>query len=71
MRDLFLAFVFVYLTIVGFTAPFVLALCYVWVDILKPQALGYGWIEDIPLSFITGILTLLAYLLVDRGFHRE
>ena len=67
MSAVFFALVFAFLTILGFVAPFVLSLCYVWVDILKPQSIGYDWIRQAPLSFIAGILAVGSYLLLDRG----
>src|SRR5262249_20104990 len=59
--------VFALFTIVGFLSPFVLALCYVWIDILKPQSIAFGWMQDAPLSLLAAILAIVSYCLFDRG----
>ena len=63
MSAVFFASFFLLLCIIGFIAPFVLALCYIWVDLLKPQALGYDWIHNAPLSFVAAVLAVISYMI--------
>ena len=66
MRGLFLTFVFVLLLFQGGSAPFIAALAYVWVDIVKPQELAYSIINGKPLALIAGVCTIVFYFLNDR-----
>jgi hypothetical protein len=48
MQSLFLSAVFAILMFAGFAAPFVSALGFVWVDIVRPQQLAWSIINDKP-----------------------
>lgn len=49
--------------------PFIFVLLFIYVDILIPQALGYGLISQIPLSLIAFGAALVGWLFFDSG-HR-
>lgn len=68
MQSLFLSAVFAILMFAGFAAPFVSALGFVWVDIVRPQQLAWSIINDKPLSFIAALFTLVLFLGKDRKF---
>lgn len=66
MRGLFLTAVFTFLIFQGASVPFVAALAYVWVDIVKPQDLAYSIINSMPLAFIAGMAAIGFYVINDR-----
>lgn len=66
MRSLFLASLFSILMLLGLAAPFIAALGYVWVDIVKPQNLAYSIINGAPLALISVIITTIFFLINDR-----
>lgn len=66
MRDISLLLVLVCYAAVGMYAPFVLGLGYLWTDIFSPQSVGWSFIQDIPMSKIMAILTIVAYFAFDR-----
>lgn len=66
MQSLFLTAVFAGLMFMGFTAAFGAALGFVWVDIVKPQALAYSIIRDLPLSLIAALAMLSQFTIKDR-----
>lgn len=65
MRSAFLAIVLSYVLFTGLSYPFVAMLAYVWIDIVKPQALAYSFINSLPLSMIAALITLVVF--VVRG----
>lgn len=68
MRGLFLTTVFTFLIFQGFSAPFVAALAYIWVDIVKPQELAYSIIVGMPLAFIAAVSAVALYFFNDRKY---
>lgn len=66
MRSLILTAVYLFLVASGFTAIFVFALGYIWVDLFSPQEVSYSIINDIPISMIVGVAAIFGYLLFDR-----
>lgn len=66
MRGIFLGLIFAFLMLQSFSAPFIAALAYVWIDILKPQQLASYFFNKIPLSLIAAGATVLLYILFDR-----
>ena len=66
MQSLFLTAVFGSLLFMGFSAAFAAALCFVWVDIVKPQQLAYAILTGQPLSFIAAIASIGLFTLADR-----
>lgn len=63
MRSAFLTFVFLYISILGLSYPFVAGMAYIWIDIVKPQNLAYSIINSMPLSMIASVVALTAYLI--------
>jgi Family of unknown function (DUF5935) len=65
MRDLiFLAFISA-IMLGALRRPFLLVLLYVYVDIVAPQRLTYGFMTTLPLSAIVVGLAVLAWLAID------
>lgn len=62
MRSLFLLAIFLILSVLGLTKPYIAGICYIWIDFLVPQQLAYSIISGWPLSMIAGILTLLSFI---------
>jgi putative inorganic carbon (hco3(-)) transporter len=66
VRAIFFFVFFIFALIVGVRAPFVAALVYLWVDLITPQSVGYGFIESIPLAMISGVCSIAFYFLFDK-----
>lgn len=66
MQALFIFGFWVSLLGLGFMAPFVVALAYIWVDLFRPQDVAPTLGQFIPFSLITGVLAIAAYLAFDR-----
>ena len=56
MRSVFLTVVLSYLLLLGLSYPVAAVLVYVWIDLVKPQALAYSLITDMPVAMIAGIV---------------
>lgn len=65
MRDLYIALVYVGIVGMGLAAPFVLALCYVWVDMFYPQYMT-DYLSSVPVAAIAGIGAIVLYIVLDR-----
>ncbi len=61
-----LLLVFVSFLGLGASAPFILALGYVWVDTFRPQDVAYIILNQLPVAFIMGAGAIGAYLVFDR-----
>lgn len=68
MQSLFLSSVFFTLIFTGFSAAFAAALCFVWVDVVKPQQLAWAIITGWPLSMIAALAMVAQYALKDKKF---
>lgn len=66
LRSLLLLFVYLAFLGLGFAAPFVLTLGYVWVDTFQPQYVAYVILNSLPVSLIMGSAAILAYFALDR-----
>lgn len=55
------------LVALGCAAPFVMSLAYIWVDIFQPQSVAPAIAAMIPISMVTALVAILAYLVGDRG----
>ncbi len=57
----------IYLIFIGFgaSAPFILALGYVWVDIFQPQAVAYMILNQVPVALIMGAGAVASFFLQD------
>lgn len=61
----FLAFIG-YVLLLGLRRPFLWVLLYVYIDILAPQRIGYGIIQDIQVSLIAFAAAFGGWLFLDR-----
>ena len=66
MRSLLLLIIFLGYTTVGVAVPFIATLGYVWVDLLRPQHLGWGLLTQLPVASILFGSAFIGYLMVDR-----
>ncbi|MFH5927199.1 DUF5935 domain-containing protein [Roseomonas xinghualingensis] len=66
MQGLFILAVWAGLLALGFCAPFVLGLAYIWIDLFRPQDVVPYIMGLFPVSMITACLCGLAYILGDR-----
>src|SRR5258705_9798723 len=67
MRSLYLLLVYIALLGIGASAPFVLTLGYVWLDIFRPQSVAYSLLNrGVPIAMIMGAAALGAYFVFDR-----
>jgi putative inorganic carbon (hco3(-)) transporter len=55
------------LVALGCAAPFVMSLAYVWVDIFQPQLVAPTIAGMMPISMITALAAIVAYLFLNRG----
>src|SRR5690606_9255131 len=42
---------------------FVAGMAYIWIDIVKPQSLGYDFLNSLPMSMIGAVVVVVAYYL--------
>jgi probable O-glycosylation ligase (exosortase A-associated) len=66
MRGLLLLSVITCILFLGFRAPYVFILGYVWASIFTPQFVAYNIITSLPISFIFAFLAAGSLLLVKR-----
>lgn len=66
MRSLFLLGVYLAIVGLGFAAPFVFVLGYVWVDIFTPQHVAFSLLNRMPVSLILGLLVALSLFRLPR-----
>ena len=66
MQDLLLLLVTLFFLCVGFIAPFILSLGYVWVDVFTPHLVSGSLLVDQPIAMFMAVSALGAYLLADR-----
>ena len=66
MQALFIAGCWVSLIALGCVAPFVMALAYIWVDLFRPHDVAPALGQLLPFSLTTAVLTVGAYLVLDR-----
>jgi putative inorganic carbon (HCO3(-)) transporter len=66
MQALFLVGCWLSLLVLGCAAPFVMALAYMWVDLFRPHDVYPALGQLLPFSLITAVLTIGAYLVLDR-----
>ena len=65
MRDLAFVGYLAALIAFGFRRPFLFVLAYIYVDIVSPQRMTYYLLNSVPISLITVVLAVAAYVLVD------
>ncbi|MEM1197279.1 MAG: DUF5935 domain-containing protein [Pseudomonadota bacterium] len=61
----FLAFV-AFVLLLGVRRPFLWVLLYVYIDIIAPQRIAWGLIQNISISFVAFIAAFGGYLILDR-----
>ena len=66
MQALFIFGCWVSLIALGCVAPFVMALAYIWVDLFRPHDVAPALGQLLPFSLTTAVLTIGAYLVLDR-----
>lgn len=67
MRSVYLLLVYIALLGIGASAPFVLTLGYVWLDVFRPQAVAYSLLNGgLPIAMIMGAAALGGYFALDR-----
>jgi probable O-glycosylation ligase (exosortase A-associated) len=66
VRAIFFLVFFIFALIIGVRAPFVAALVYLWVDLISPQTVAYGFIESLPLAMISAVCAVAFYFLFDK-----
>lgn len=70
MRGVVLLFLIIVFLILGFRAPFVFVLGYVWASIFTPQFVAYNVVTSLPISLIFAVLSLL-FLFAKRSERVE
>jgi probable O-glycosylation ligase (exosortase A-associated) len=70
LRSLYLSGIYLAFFVLGWNAPFVLALGYLWVDTFNPQAVGGGLLGLVPLSLIMAVATLGSFIVMQRNKGR-
>lgn len=63
MSDLFLLIVMCFFIFFGVTRPYIAFSGYIWVDMLAPQTLTYGFLVGKPIAMIMGVLCLFSLVL--------
>jgi probable O-glycosylation ligase (exosortase A-associated) len=67
MRSIYLLLVYIALLGIGASAPFVLTLGYVWLDIFRPQSVAYFLLNGgVPIAMIMGAAAVGGYFALDR-----
>ena len=66
MQALFIFGCWLSLIALGCVAPFVMALAFIWVDLFRPQDVVPVLAPLLPFSMTTAVLTVGAYLVLDR-----
>ena len=65
MRDIVL-FIFIALVLaMGFKRPFLWVLLYIYVDIVSPQMIGWGFIRSLQLSLVAFVAAFVGYVVLD------
>lgn len=68
LRTAFLSAIYLGYLAAGFTAPFVVALGYVWVDAFRPQDVAYFLLNQFPIAAVIGAAAIGTYLVMDRRY---
>jgi len=66
VRSLYLLLIYLTIFGIGLSAPFLLTLGYVWVDIFHPENVAWDILPDVPVSFLIGTAAIGSYLVFDR-----
>jgi len=66
VRSLYLVIIYFAIFGIGLSAPFLLTLGYVWVDIFHPENVAWELLTTFPVSFLMGGAAIGSYLVFDR-----
>ena len=66
MQAVFIVGCWLSLVVLGCAAPFVMGLAYMWVDLFRPHDVYPALAQLLPFSLTTALLTISAYLVLDR-----
>ena len=66
MRDLFLAAFLALFAAFGLRRPFIWVLAYLYVDIVAPQKITFGFLTSIPISLIMFVLAVMGWVFFDK-----
>lgn len=61
LRDLAILGFLLWLLAMGLRRPWMLTFAYLYVDLLQPQRIGFGLLNDAPISFIFALLAVAAF----------
>ena len=65
MRDIVLFLFIAIVLAMGFKRPFLWVLLYIYVDIVSPQLIGWGFIQSLHLSLVSFIAAFAGYVVLD------
>lgn len=57
---------FICLLLAGFKRPFIWMLCYLYIDIVQPQVITWGFLSRVPVSLIAFAAAFLGWIVLDR-----
>ncbi|MCJ2180667.1 putative O-glycosylation ligase, exosortase A system-associated [Novosphingobium album (ex Hu et al. 2023)] len=57
---------FICMLLAGFKRPFIWMLCYLYVDIVQPQVITWGFLSHVPVSLIAFTAAFLGWIVLDR-----
>ncbi|MEW6983617.1 putative O-glycosylation ligase, exosortase A system-associated [Colwelliaceae bacterium 6471] len=63
MTDLFILGIYLSFVVFGITRPYVAFAGYIWVDIIRPQSLAYGFLSGQPLSMMMAVLCIFSIII--------
>ena len=66
LRGLFVGSLYLAFLLLGTTTPFAFTLGYVWVDVFRPQDIGYYTLGSVPVALVMGSAAILFYIVADR-----
>jgi putative inorganic carbon (HCO3(-)) transporter len=66
LRTIWLVCLYASFVGLGFAAPFVATLGYVWVDTFQPQYVAYFILNEMPVAMVMGVAAFGFYFLMDR-----
>ncbi|NBC37628.1 putative O-glycosylation ligase, exosortase A system-associated [Novosphingobium sp. FSY-8] len=66
MRDLFLAGFLAFFLAMGLRRPFLWVLAYLYIDIVAPQKIAFGFLTSIPVSLIVFVMAVVGWLFFDN-----
>lgn len=68
MRDVIVTLLFLAGAVIAFRRPFVGAMLWVWVGLMNPHRLGWGFAYDLPFAMAAALITVFAIMLNAKQF---